>query len=172
MNKGWKQLTKTSAFPAVGWLKSVEVTRGELGDAHPHFHVLLVVPAGYFSNNYLSQQDWRDKWQKVMKLDYPPQVNVKAIKKGSNPTEIVPEVLKYATKESDLTTNKDWLITITTQLHKTKAITTGGILKEYLRTLEDEPEDLIGADNEAEGEDYGGVRFGWQTKDKHYRMTD
>jgi hypothetical protein len=107
-----------------------------------------------------------------MKLDYQPQVNVKAIKKGSDPAIIVPELLKYCTKESDLTADRDWLIAITTQLHKTKSITTGGVLKEYLRSLEEEPEDLIGNEEEGDGENYGGVRFGWQTEDKHYRMKD
>jgi len=41
---------------------------------------------------------------------------------------------------------QDWLIGMATQLHKTRAIATGGILKDYLKVLEDEPEDLIHVD--------------------------
>lgn len=172
MNKGWRRLTDRLGFPAIGWLKSTEVTRGKLGDAHPHLHILLLVSGGYFSRGYLSQEQWKANWKKAMKLDYDPQVNVKAIKKGTDPAVIVPELLKYCTKESDLTADRDWLITITTQLHKTKAITTGGILKEYLSKLEEEPDDLIGDEAETTGEDFGGVRFGWATNDKHYKMID
>ena len=47
MNKAWQRLTQRKVFPALGFLKSVEVTRKDDGTAHPHFHCLMLVPAGY-----------------------------------------------------------------------------------------------------------------------------
>jgi plasmid rolling circle replication initiator protein Rep len=80
MNKAWKLMTLRKNFPAIGWLKSVEVTRGTNGLAHPHFHCLLMVKSSYFTHGYLSQQAWRDLWKDCMRLDYDPMVNVKVVK--------------------------------------------------------------------------------------------
>lgn len=60
MNKSFVRLTKLKEWPGVGWIKSVEVTRGKNGNAHPHLHVLLMVEPGYFGPNYLSQERWVD----------------------------------------------------------------------------------------------------------------
>jgi len=54
------------------------------------------------------------------------------------------EVIKYSVKESDLTADREWFLELTRQLHRTKAIAVGGILRDYFRELEQEPEDLIG----------------------------
>lgn len=80
MNKAWILLTKRKNFPAIGWLKSVEVTRGTDGTAHPHFHCLLMVNEGYFKRGYLSQQTWRKLWKDCLRIDYDPMVNVKVVK--------------------------------------------------------------------------------------------
>jgi plasmid rolling circle replication initiator protein Rep len=60
MNKSFIRLSKLKEFPGVGWIKSVEVTRGRDGNAHPHIHCLLMVAPGYFGANYLSQERWID----------------------------------------------------------------------------------------------------------------
>lgn len=66
--------------------------------------------------------------------------------------EAVLETIKYSVKPSDVLrsqdeagedTNREWLVELTTQLYKTKSIATGGILKDYLQQLENEPEDLV-----------------------------
>ncbi len=49
MNKSWNKLVKRKQFPALGWVKSLEVTKSQDLTAHPHFHCLLVVPSNYFS---------------------------------------------------------------------------------------------------------------------------
>lgn len=48
MHESFKRMTKLKDFPAVGWIKSTEVTRGKDGSAHPHFHCLLMVQSRYF----------------------------------------------------------------------------------------------------------------------------
>jgi hypothetical protein len=96
---------------------------------------------------------------------------VQAIKKGQSPASLVPELLKYCTKESDLVADRGWFLELTRQMHKMRAIGTGGVLKEYLKELEQEPQNLIGEDNEAEV-DEGHLYFGWKRKDKKYSLVD
>jgi plasmid rolling circle replication initiator protein Rep len=184
MNKAWKLLTLRKQFPAIGWVKSVEVTRGEDGTAHPHFHCLLLVHEGYFKRGYLSHATWTNLWKDCLKVEYNPIVNVKVVKdrkvKKSLSEVYVPEVpvsdvlvpatakvpevpgvspdvlagvletLKYSVKPSDLAAEADWLIELTKQMHKSRAVGLGGIFKEYMS--EDEPEDLIHTDTEEEEE--------------------
>jgi len=175
MNKGWERLTKLKAFPALGFVKSVEVTRNpETGEAHPHFHCLLVVPSSYFGQRYLKHEDWVRLWQQSMRLDYTPVVNVKTVKPkpgtdGDGLTESVLEVLKYGIKESDLTFSAEWLHELTIQLHKTRAVSVGGILRTYLS--DSEPEDLInvaGTDEDEPTDEDLRVWFGWREMVKRY----
>ena len=172
MNKAWQRLVQRKIFPAVGWLRSTEVTRGRDGLAHPHFHCLLLVPSSYFSGKgYLKQSDWAELWQKVLRIDYQPVMDIRAVKKGCQPMSLVPEILKYCVKESDLVKDRVWFLELTNQMHKMKCVTTGGILKQYLKALEDEPEDLIGKDDEGDQElDEAHLYFGWKYKEKKYRM--
>lgn len=171
MNRAFQRLVQLKAFPAIGWLRSTEVTRGRDGHAHPHFHCLLLVPSGYFSGkNYLKQADWVELWRKSMRLDYKPVLDVQAVKKGSQPMDLVPELLKYCTKESDLVADREWFLELTRQMHKLRTIATGGVLKEYLKELEEEPEDLIGESETGEA-DEGELYFGWKRREKQYRLV-
>jgi hypothetical protein len=87
--------------------------------------------------------------------------------------QLVPELLKYCVKESDLVVDREWFIELTRQLHKMKAVVVGGVLRQYLRELENEPEDLIGEDEEGEGNlDEGHLYFGWKSKFKKYKLLD
>ncbi len=204
MNKAWERLVKRSVFPAVGYIKSVEVTRvfdcydgsklvGTHGKtwvekwekenkrklrlvdtmyAHPHFHCLLMVPSGYFgkAGGYLNHAKWAELWQKCLRINYNPVVDVRAVKPDSEGDLVgsLREVLKYSIKEEDLIENKDWLVEITKQLHKTRTISLGGVFKEYIS--ENEPEDYIN-DGEAENpEETTGVKyyFDWRKDYKRY----
>jgi len=174
MNKSWQRLTQLKAWPAEGWLRSTEVTRGKDGSAHPHFHCLLMVKPGYFAGkNYLKQADWVEMWRRSLRIDYNPVLDVQAVKKGQQPMQLVPELLKYCVKESDLVCDREWFIELTRQLHKMKAVVVGGLLRQYLAELEKEPEDLIGDDDQGEGElDEGHLYFGWKRKAKKYKLID
>lgn len=173
MNRAFQRLSQLKAFPAVGWLRSTEVTRGRDGSAHPHFHCLLMVPSSYFSGRgYLKQADWVKMWRKSLRLDYNPILDVQAVKQGDQPMQLVPELLKYCTKESDLVEDRDWFLELTRQMHKMKCVTTGGVLKDYLKALEEEPDDLIGESDQPEGEDEGTLYFGWKRQSKEYRLVD
>jgi plasmid rolling circle replication initiator protein Rep len=171
MNSGFKRLSELKDFPAIGWLRSTEVTRGRDGNAHPHFHCLLLVPTTYFGAGYLSKAKWIEMWQKSMRLDYKPVLDIQAVQQGKYPMDLVPELLKYCTKESDMVADREWFLELTRQMHKMRSIATGGVLKEYLKELEQEPDDLIGEDGLMEDE-YGRLYFGWKRSDKKYRMVD
>ena len=175
MNQGFKRMTLRKTWPAKGWLKSVEVTRGKDGSAHPHFHCLLMVPSSYFSGAaYMKQADWVSLWRGCARLDYNPIMDVRAVKRGKQPTDLVPEILKYCTKESDMVHDREWFLELTRQMHKLRCIGTGGVLKDYLKALEEEPEDLIHGDEEQDSTevDEGSFWFGWRQVEKKYRMVD
>ena len=95
MNTGFRRMAKLKAFPAIGWLRSTEVTRGRDGSSHPHFHCLLLVPSSYFGNKYIKQSEWVEMWRNSMRLDYNPILDVQAVKNGSTPMEIIPELLIF-----------------------------------------------------------------------------
>jgi plasmid rolling circle replication initiator protein Rep len=171
MNKSFVRLTKLKDFPGVGWIKSIEVTRGRDGLAHPHIHCLLMVASGYFGPNYLSQERWTKLWQQSARLDYKPMTHVRAVAKHHDPTVIVPEILKYQVKESDLIANREWFLELTKQLHKSRAVAVGGVLRTYIAELEREPEDLIGEDNKGEI-DEGHLYFEWKREQKKYKLVN
>jgi plasmid rolling circle replication initiator protein Rep len=172
MNQAWHRLIKRKAFPADGWVKSVEITRGKDGLAHPHFHAVLMVKPSYFSgSSYLSQAKWTELWRSSLRIEYTPVVNVKVVKGKTIEDGIAKalcETLKYSVKEGDLTVDRDWLEAITNQLHKTRAIAIGGIFKDYLS--EEEPEDLIHAEDEIpeSSKDDPTFYFGWRENLKRY----
>jgi hypothetical protein len=56
-------------------------------------------------------------------------------------------------KESDLCADANWFIEYVRQMHKTRSVSVGGVLRGYFKALEEEPEDLIGESNETEKSD-------------------
>jgi plasmid rolling circle replication initiator protein Rep len=113
MNKAFKRLTELKAWPAKGWVKSIEVTKGRDGvSAHPHLHILAMVQPSYFSHGYLSQAKWVALWQKCLRIDYQPVIHISAIAKHHDPTLLIPEILKYQVKESDLVADQKWFLKI------------------------------------------------------------
>ena len=171
MNRGFKRMTERKAWPAVGWIRSVEVTRNRRnGTAHPHFHCLLMVMPSYFGRGYLSQSAWVELWQSCARLNYKPILDVQAVRKGAPPTVLIPEILKYAVKESDMVEDREWFLELTRQLHKTLGVTVGGILRGYFRNVDREIEDnLVGEDN-GEELDEGNIFFEWKRREKKYRL--
>ena len=189
MRESWRKFIRRKRFPARGFVRSVEITKSKDNLAHPHFHCILIVPSNYFKGKgYLSKNEWINMWQQSLKVDYKPSIDIKRVKltKGRKRKIIerlgreltendivfygLMECLKYSVKESDLMSDPEWLDAITQQLHKTRAISLGGIFKEYLS--EDEPEDLINTELEQELEvldTNAKFLFGWKEKAKRYQ---
>ena len=172
MNSSWQRMVQRKKFPAIGWIKSIEVTRGKDGLAHPHFHCLLLVKPGYFGKYYMKQKDWVELWRSCLRIDYNPVLHIRAVKRGCQPMELVPEILKYCVKESDLVADREWFLELTCQMYKMRTIAAGGVLKEYLKQLEEEPKDLIGKDRvKTEDEvNEGHLCFDWKYQEKRYKL--
>lgn len=159
MNKSFNEMTKTKAFnkAVLGYFKSVEILGDKTpkGQAHPHFHILLIVDTKYFSSrNYLNKTEWTEMWKKALKVDYTPVVDVRRIKsKNENFSDIdsaIIETVKYSVKHSDLVkrTNEDFYY-LYTQTKNLRFISAGGILKEHLNLIKID-EDLINLKKENE----------------------
>lgn len=197
MTKGFKRLIERKDWPALGWVRAFEVTRGEDGSAHPHYHVLLMVPASYFTGrSYVPKRQWEERWREAMRLDYDPMCDVRTVKvsakrlealqeaaaaQGREPTAqelrmaaligAVSEVAKYSTKASDLLAGgPEWLAQYVEQVHCLKIITTGGALKGIMKDFdESDGDDLVHiSEDHIEGEDVGKVAYHWRRKVKAY----
>lgn len=189
MNQAWRRLVMRKEFSSVkGWVRTTEVTRGEddsamPNSAHPHFHVLLMVPASYFSGqNYIKQATWARVWQESTRLDYEPRVDVRAVKNKKArpddetglPRDGIAETLKYSVKPSDMTASPEWMLELTEQTHKLRFIATGGLFKDIFKA-----EDKITAEEMIQIGDDKGVdmslvihimRFLWANKADGYRL--
>lgn len=188
MTESWKRLTQRKQFPAIGFARSTEVTRSKDGLAHPHFHVLLAVEPRYFiGRNYLSQAAWTELWRSCLQVEYVPVVDIRACKPRQrfSGDESVPdapqgivlalsEVFKYTVKPEDLfgdgkSVDRDWLVALTGQMHKTRAVTLGGIFKQYLS--ENDPQDLISEEESEEDISDLSLTFGWREMVERYVKT-
>lgn len=191
MAKAWQRLSQRKSFPALGFVRSLEVTRGKDGSAHPHFHILLAVPPSYFGHSYLSKDKWAVLWQDAMRLDYKPVCDVRIVKEKPKKGQVVEglqsestpdpmkalmsaitETIKYTTKPSDMVKEKAWLLEMVDQMRNVRAVALGGIFKQFLSETETE-QDLITAsetDIEKAVTNEGGVYFGWREKVKKYAM--
>jgi plasmid rolling circle replication initiator protein Rep len=189
MHRAWTKLVKRKEFSLVqGWMRNVEITRGADDTAHPHYHALLMVKPSYFSTGYVSQARWTELWQSCLGVDYTPIVDVRSVRarKGSqcfDMTSAILETVKYSVKPSDVTQNEpvssrtmpdyEWLSVLTDQIHKTRGIATGGVLRKYLRDLECEPDDLVHIEEDGLSDsspDAPRVMFDWDDRPQRYRM--
>lgn len=160
MNEAFKRMSKTKAYKetVIGHFKALELLGDDTkeGEAHPHFHILLIVSNSYFNGNYyISQDKWVEMWQKALRVDYKPVVDVRRIrpKKQSTFTALqsaVFEVAKYAVKHSELANRSDRDFTIlVNQTFKMRFFSTGGELKKKMNLLKAD-EDLINFKEETE----------------------
>ena len=181
MAKGWKRLTESRTWPARGWVRAVEITRSQqYRTAHPHYHCLLMVAPAYFQGDYLRQEEWAKLWQQCLRIDYKPVVDIRTVKlalvpdtKRVNPPpknmwQAVAEILKYAVKPSDMVRDHDWFLTLTDQLHHTRSVAIGGILKRYIKEREAETMLSEPGEEPATGEQER-LYFGWKQSVRKYR---
>ena len=175
LNKSFVRLTKRKDWPGIGWIKTVEVTRGRDGvSVHPHLHVLCALEPSYYSRHYLSKKKWVNLWKRSLQVDYSPILDVQAIKPKDSPLSLLAEIIKYQVKPNDCVLSpKEWFLEYTKQIHGTKAFSLGGLFKDYFREMEkDETDDeLIGNDGENEV-DEGHLYFNWKHWEQKYRIVN
>lgn len=150
MNRALKSLVRMLRvrMTKVGYIRATEVTRANDDKAHPHFHVMFLLPSSYFKNNYIKQTEWSELWQRALDCDYKPIVDVRVVKpKGlderlgalrASVMSALVETVKYSVKPSDLLRKSDlgdfsWLYEYFAQVKGLRLISTGGILKKFIK---------------------------------------
>ncbi|HHP6033164.1 TPA: protein rep [Streptococcus pyogenes] len=131
----------------IGFMRSTEVTVNKKdGSYNQHMHILLCVESAYFrkKENYITQEEWVDLWQKALQVDYKPVANIKAIKpnkKGDKDIQAaIKETSKYSVKSSDyLTGNQEKDAEIVQDLeqglYRKRMLSYGGLLKQKHKLL-------------------------------------
>lgn len=165
MNMGFKYIVNTGLTfaPAkklkehtMGYMKAMEITYNSKSDSyHPHFHCIFELRPEFFAGrNYMNKKSWIELWQKAMKLDYAPSIDVRAIKGGTSAA--VAEVAKYPVK-LDILKIKDKeqatmaLICLHKAIFKRRLVTFGGDFKKYKAELgldDVEDGDLVNVDEQ------------------------
>lgn len=171
MFDSWGRLSRRSDFKKAifGWFRSLEVTveKKRADHYHPHFHILLAVPSGYFKKKiYISQPRWLELWQEATRQPEITQVDVRRVKpskrkqsqgatelneQGGSSQEAIAsasaEVGKYATKPGDyleeveqneFRADGETVEVLAEALRGRRIIAFGGAMKEQLAKLESE----------------------------------
>lgn len=161
MIKAVRQLVKAKEWDAIGWVRSLEITYNpEQGTYHPHLHILLASP---WNNPRTETSRWVQVWRRVMKLDYDPVCDIRAIKKrdGLNPAMSgLSEAMKYLFKPSDIEKNPSALVSAFEEVKGLRLLHGGGIFVSIFE--KPEPEE------EAEEPTAVGA-YGWRANEKTYR---
>jgi hypothetical protein len=142
-----------------------------------------MVPPAYFQGDYLKQHEWAELWRQCLRIDYKPVVDIRTVKldliqssrRVNKPParmwEAVAEILKYAVKPSDMICDHEWFLSLSDQLHKTRAVAIGGILKRYIKDRE--KENLTQEPGEEEPKVSGEqLFFGWKREVRKYRRVN
>jgi plasmid rolling circle replication initiator protein Rep len=170
-----------------GWYRGLEITHNvdatseSYNTYHPHFHCLLAVNKRYFvTEEYINHAEWTSLWQRAMKLDYCPQVNIKKVRGNDARADAraIAETAKYAVKSEDYIIPNNWELSAETVelldevLHKRRLVAYGGVMKEWHKklNLDDEVDgDLIHISDEISARETGEeVSFFWDTGYKQY----
>lgn len=172
MTKAWDRLNRRRTFPALGFLRGMEVTMqydrlpgdkkkssgaptrspdGELM-CHPHFHILMEVKDTYFLSGFKTHDWFVEQWQSALNVDYSPSVSIKKVDLHQYDgvfEKALLETVKYTTKPADFADNADWLYGITEQLHGLRSLAVGGTIAKICSQKElDEIEDTGRASDE------------------------
>lgn len=110
LSASFNRMQKTQQYKSAvyGSIRAIEFLgdNTEAGECHPHFHCLLVVNKSYFkSRDYINFEEWTNLWQRSLRVNYRPVINVQRVKPKGKMSAIVAaalEVVKYSVTSSDL----------------------------------------------------------------------
>lgn len=179
LNEGWRKMLKYKAIKnvVIGYFKSLEITYNAKSDSfHPHLHILLMVKASYFGNNYINQPKWAELWQRATGVTYTPIIDIRTAYtkdkngkkqkitnlKTQNPRQTINEVTKYISKplgaykpdELDRNTKLKTVYALLVGLKRKKHIAYGLLFRDIHNQLhkEDADCDLIVIDDDNDGD--------------------
>ena len=136
MNYAYDKFVRRKSFKKAvkGYVKKLELTYNKKADSyHPHFHILLSVSKGYFSNmnQYVKRDKWLSEWQTVMNDNDITQVDIRSFRENNDKEQkAILELAKYIAKDSQYMESDEAFITFYNSLHKKRAFTFGGEFKE------------------------------------------
>ena len=148
MSKAFKKLREREEWKKAvkGFIRAVEFIGDHTaeGQAHPHYHCLLMVEKSYFiGRNYLSQERWRELWSDC--YGYPNlQVRIEKIKpKKKADGTVLPaivcacyETIKYSMDLTDMNKlSDDDLKELMKQTRGIRQYNRGGLLKNLVEDL-------------------------------------
>lgn len=188
LNKGFRRLTQRSNWPALGWVKTVEVTQPKnKQQANPHLHVLFFVRPSYFkSGKYIDRDRWLDMWRESYG---DPSIEIVHVARVRNrraqstlreklsdfadeydPNSLVDqgiigalETFKYTFKPMDLENDDGWLATAEKQLTGKRTMATGGVIRDLMKQVS--PERIRQSELEHTGQQ---VMFIWNRERQQY----
>ena len=110
LSQAFQRLQQSKQYKSAvyGSIRAIEFLgdNTEQGECHPHFHCLLVVNKNYFtSRDYINFEEWTNLWQRSLRVNYRPVINVQRVKPKEKMSAIVAaalEVVKYSVTSSDL----------------------------------------------------------------------
>jgi hypothetical protein len=193
MTKAWNKMHQRRTFPSDGFLRSMEVTMEReclLGDknkntgppirsadgqlkAHPHFHCLLRMKDGYFTDDFKKVMWWVEQWQSALGVDYGPSVSIRKVRpdKDQDFAKALLETIKYTVKPSDFgfyPESSEWLLGITEQLHRLRSLSIGGSFSEICSQKElDKIEDTCGSSEEI-AQTGTTLKLSWNDRARNY----
>ena len=164
LSKAWRKLTLRADWPGVAYLRSVEMTEGSRGLAHPHIHAVVAVRPGFFrGKSYIKQERWRQMWAEAAGVDYLPSVHVRAIKTLESATQEVTKAVNYSLKLS--TAAPEFLARCAAAMKGKRSIEAGGFLRGWLkraRVKAEPPESSV----------LGSETWTWETSKYGQAMAD
>lgn len=176
MNQAFKRMMKLDAFKdVIGYVRNVEVTKPKEDErySHPHFHILLAVKSTYFhGSHYITENEYRKFWRDCLRVDYLPDIHVRAIPKDESLDKTVKELLKYSVKESDIDVKSPWFLKYVEQVHRLKFISTSGIFKNVVKDTDPQTDDELIKFSDEPGEEAQEIlNFMWNRSVKRYQRT-
>ena len=127
-NKAIKHVVK-------GYFRALEITFNPISQTfHPHLHVIIAVPKSYFKNNYISQAEFTEIWQKSLNVEYTPIVDIRRFKDSKGIAEASKYVIKSDEKFLKSITDEALRI-LRLELQNIRLIGFGGILRDIAREL-------------------------------------
>lgn len=145
MQQAWHRMCCNKAWQrrVIGSMRTLEITRNpDDGTYHPHYHVILVVPANYArrsSGLYWDHAAWQRAWAQAARLPYDPMVSIEAVKGGKR--RGIEEMAHYLAKDTEYIIPEDTTATdsIVATLHEAlsgrRLIAYSGIMLQAQRAL-------------------------------------
>lgn len=190
INQAFGRLTryKKLAKNLLGYIRATEVPVNQknknAGKYHHHIHAILFVKPTYFrdKNNYITQAEYTDLWQKALKSDTPYIVNVKIVRPDDNGSYIKSaiETGKYTLKDDDyLPRDKDGNLLnrhesmelideLSDALRNTRDFSYGGILRQIKREIKSEDTSETESESESDNIDYQTIQAHWYWYKQNY----